>query len=234
MQTIAEPPKGNNREPNRPSAKRPRHTLADDVEDLFEVARGGIVTVGHAIVAVIVAVSNATTKVIDLLPDAIDWLKRRNWRLIGLKTVSLVMLLPLYFHFVSTGFQAIFPDIAEPLHKAPFFGALKHYAGWHDLDWSHMLALVLMGGVWWATSSAMKILLYGAPATANPFAVNFIMTAACVLLTYDAFVFYHGISGMGFFREGVLFTNLLSTVGYAFVIAVVSFLHATLSQKEIS
>ena len=100
------------------------------------------------------------------------------------------------------------------------------------MTWSHMLSLVLMGGVWCSTSAAMKLLLYGPPKNASTFAVNFILTVATILLVFDSFVFYNGLSEMSLFGAGFSLSVLLSTIAYSAVIATVAFAHATLSHKE--
>ncbi len=170
------------------------------------------------------------------------WVTSINYKLIAWIIVSLVLTGILCWEVNAQGLRATLYILGRKLHKTAIPGAsyLAELDGFSELDLAHVMAVILLGFVWYFWKIVTKFSLYGHDEVVDP-RLNrtvyhaFIFTLAGVMIVGDALVFYAGLADHA---EGVWgdssgpFVPAVATVLYMAVLAATSVVHVHLHVKH--
>lgn len=173
----------------------------------------------------------------SVLVAGLNWLRSVNWKLVLWNAVTLPLVGLIYWVVNAQGIRAQMPVFALRLHKIPLpgFSYLRDFEGLYHLDLAHVLAVLLLGFVWYFWIVTVKVLLYGHDEVADPRLNHhtyylFLFTLAGVLILGDAIVFYCGLFDHvdSLWGETSPFVPIVATMLYMALLAATSMVHVHL------
>lgn len=162
--------------------------------------------------------------------------RKWSWRPINIKlilynAVLMPVLTLVVWNINAKGLQSL-PGFGLKLSKAfPGFNFMSRYEYWRDLTIAHPSALLILFFVWLATLFLVRILFFGVQTTKIEGRSLRVVTCVClVFILADIWLYYRGVSGMGFFGMNGTFTGFLATVVYAGVVWLAAVFHFVLKE----
>lgn len=168
------------------------------------------------------------------------WLGSLNWRVVLWNAITMPLIGLLYWVVNAQGIRSEFPVFARRLYQLPLPGLsrLRGYEGLHILDLAHVLAILLLGFVWYFWILVIRVWLYGEDPVKDP-SLNrssyyvFIFTLSGVMILGDATVFYCGLFDHvgSMWGETNRFVPFVATMLYMGLLAAAAKVHVHLTHQ---
>lgn len=176
----------------------------------------------------------------ELFAKSLSWLASLNWPLVAWNILTVPVVALIYWVINAHGLRMQIPIFAMRLYKIPLpgFSSFRDYEGLYSLDLAHVMAMLLLGFVWYFWIVVVQVIFYGHDSLVSPSDRRstyyvFLLSLAGVIVTCDAIVFYCGLFEFsGGWGESSPFVPFIATLLYTALLAALAMVHVRLSARH--
>ncbi len=171
---------------------------------------------------------------------SLTWLRSLNWPLVAWNILTVPVVALIYWVINAHGLRMQIPIFAMRLYKIPLpgFSRFRDYEGLYALDLACVMAMLLLGFVWYFWIIVVQVMFYGHDSLVSPSDRRstyyvFVLTLAGVIVICDAIVFYCGLFEFsGGWGDSSPFVPFIATLLYTALLAALAMVHVRLSARH--